>query len=444
MSFFDITRLCKRASYSGPSGIDRVDLAYLQHLRAVGTVEYIVNGLAGFSVIDHRLGEAFADKLVAVWRGEQEGFTHQQLAPFCDNSQRVRIAGKWQARRRGLNNLQSVKSFHELCESDLAALELLDPSAHGKAYRVDKQWRSKAKAGCFFGVSHSICTRTAFLAELARHSKLKRVLFIHDTIPCDFPEYCREHEGLKHLLRLRNALRYASHIVVNSEYTACRLDHWRQVMGAPEHPVAVIPIGVEPSVLEQARVVPVPVERPYFVVLGTIEPRKNHALLVHLWREFTETLAPGDIPELLIVGRRGWDNESLFRILDRCEVLRGHVSEMNNVPDAQLWPLLRNARAMLFPSFVEGWGMPMVEALAMGVPVIGSNIPPFQEAGQGVPELLSPLDGNGWRTAILNYAQEFSHTRTAQLERLKIYHPPTWSDHFSKLADFLGEPSLVG
>lgn len=445
MRFFDITRLTKRATFPGPSGIDRVDLAYLSRLRSTGPVEYLVNGAAGFSTLDHRLGEAFADKLEAVWRGEQEPFTAKQLAPLADTARRVRLAGKWQARRRGLADIQAFPSLQDLCHTGLAELDLLDVSAGEGAYRVDQRWRAEVKRGCFFGISHSMLGRSAYLAALARHPDLKRVMFIHDTIPCDFPEYCREFEGPKHLLRLRNAFRYATHLVVNSEYTARRTDYWREMMGAPALPVAVIPIGVDPGALVHASVAAeqVPPRRPYFVVLGTIEPRKNHALLVHLWREFTETLPPEEVPELLIIGRRGWDNESLFRILDRCESIRGHVREMNRVLDHELWPLLRGARAILFPSFVEGWGMPMVEALGMGVPVIGSDIAPFQEAGQGIPTLLSPLDGNGWREAILGFSRRESPARLAQMERLKNYRPPTWDAHFRKLADFLGEPALA-
>ncbi len=444
MRFFDITRLSKRATFPGPSGIDRVDLAYLNRLRQVGPVEYLVNGAAGFSVIDHRLGEAFADKLEAVWRGEQEPFTTKQLAPLADTARRVRLAGKWQARRRGLADIQATLSLRDLCATGLAELDLLDVSAGERAYRVDQRWRNEAKNGCFFGISHSMLGRSAYLAALARHPDLKRVMFIHDTIPCDFPEYCREHEGPKHLLRLRNAFRYATHLVVNSEYTARRMDHWREVMGAPELPFAVIPIGVDPGVLAHATVTAshVPPKRPYFIVLGTIEPRKNHALLVHLWRDFAETLAPEEIPELLIIGRRGWDNESLFRTLDRCESLRNHVHEMNRVLDDELWPLLCGSRAILFPSFVEGWGMPMVEALGLGVPVIGSDIAPFQEAGQGIPTLLSPLDGKGWRNTILSFSRNDSPARLEQLERLKSYRPPTWDAHFQQLASFLGEPAL--
>jgi glycosyltransferase involved in cell wall biosynthesis len=99
---------------------------------------------------------------------------------------------------------------------------------------------------------------------------------------------------------------------------------------------------------------------------------------------------------------------------------------------------------MLFPSFVEGWGMPMVEALSMGVPVIGSDIPPFQEAGQGVPTLLPPLDGKGWGETILDFARDHSPARKAQEERLAHYRPPTWDQHFRKVAALVGDQALEG
>ncbi len=443
--FLDITRLCKRANSSGPSGIDRVDLAYLHWLRTFGPLEYLVNGLAGFSVIDSRLGDVFADKLDAIWKGEKDWFPSKQMRPFQDTAQKLRVVGKWQARRRGLGEVLGADCLLDLCKKP-ESLELLDASAGARSYRLASSWRGGRKRGVFFGISHSMLGRSAYLQALAAHPDLKRVFFIHDTIPCDYPEYCREHEGAKHLLRLRNSFRYGTHLIANSEYTARRLEQWRLHLGCPARRVEVIPIGVDEGVIRHASypALPFPPRRPYFVVLGTIEPRKNHALLVHIWREFVENLPPENVPELLLVGRRGWDNESVFRQLDRCESLRGHVREMNGVLDDELWPLLKGARAMLFPSFAEGWGMPLVEALALGVPVIGSDIPPFREAGQGVPDLISPIDGMEWHRKILDYIPDRSAPRTAQLDRLEKYQPPTWGQHFEKVAALVGRDSLLG
>lgn len=439
MRHYDITRLCKRATSAGPSGIDRVDLAYVNWLRSLGKVEYLVNGVAGFSVIDSRLGDKFSEKLDGIWHGTQDPFTKKQLAPFQDTARRLRVAAKWRARRLHLPALQSTNSLETLCMTSVEKLDLLDAAADSSAYRVDPGWRGPRKKGCFFGISHSLLARTAYMQALARHPELKRVLFLHDTIPCDYPEYCRKHEGAKHLLRIRNAFRYGTHIIVNSRYTAKRLEYWRITLGVPEKPVAVIPIGVDKGLLQHAGFEhsPFPPAKPYFVMLSTIEPRKNHALLLNLWRHFTENMRRESVPELVLIGKRGWENETVFNMLDRCETIRPHVRELNNVPDEELWPLIRGARAMLFPSFAEGWGMPLVEALTLGVPVIASAIPPFLEAGQDVPELLSPIDGNAWAGAILDYTAEGSERRQKQIERLSGYHPPTWQEHFASLHGFV-------
>ena len=99
----------------------------------------------------------------------------------------------------------------------------------------------------------------------------------------------------------------------------------------------------------------------------------------------------------MLVGQRGWEIENVIDMLDRCPALRDTVIEHNALPDAAMVPLLRGARALLLPSFAEGFGFPVIEALQLGVPVLCSDIPALRETGGAVPEFLDPLDGPGWR-----------------------------------------------
>ena len=171
---------------------------------------------------------------------------------------------------------------------------------------------------------------------------------------------------------------------------------------------------------------------PYFVMLGTIEPRKNHLLLLNVWRALVQR--DGErAPRLVIVGQRGWECEQVLDLLDRCEALRGFVLERQGCDDTELATLLAHAQALLFPSFAEGYGMPMVEALAAGVPVLASDLPVFREVAGDVPEYLDPLDGPGWIRAIDDYAHTDGARRRAQLARMHGWQAPTWETHFDQV-----------
>ena len=94
---------------------------------------------------------------------------------------------------------------------------------------------------------------------------------------------------------------------------------------------------------------------------------------------------------------------------------------------------------MLLPSFAEGFGFPVIEALGLGLPVLCSDIPALRETGGEVPEYLDPLDGLGWRETILDYATPLSPRRDAQLLRLARWQPAQWEDHFAAVGELLAE-----
>jgi glycosyltransferase involved in cell wall biosynthesis len=115
------------------------------------------------------------------------------------------------------------------------------------------------------------------------------------------------------------------------------------------------------------------------------------------------------------------------------------VSEFNTLPDADMVRLLRGARALLLPSFAEGFGFPLAEGLALGVPALCSDIPALRETGGDVPEYFHPLDGLGWRDAVLDYARPQAPRRDAQLARLAQWRPASWDDHFAAFERLLEE-----
>jgi len=254
------------------------------------------------------------------------------------------------------------------------------------------------------------------------------VPLIHDLIPITHPEYSKPRQIRAHRRRMQVTAAMADAVLVNSAATGAALTSYLLAQNLKPPRIMAAPLGFDLPPAEMAQPPPSS-ETPYFVALGTVEPRKNHHMLLALWRDLAETIGPG-APRLVILGRRGWDNEIVFRMLDRCGGYGGLVEERGGVDDGTIAIMLRGARALLFPSFAEGYGLPLVEALALGVPAICSDIPALVEVGGGVPEHLHPLDGAAWRRAILDYASDHSATRAAQLGRLTNWVRPDWSSHF--------------
>jgi glycosyltransferase involved in cell wall biosynthesis len=294
----------------------------------------------------------------------------------------------------------------------------------GKAYV--SAWHRCLGPDILLNAGHSGLDRPEYAARIRQH-ELTPLIFLHDLIPITHPEYCRAGEAVKHRLRLETILRVGGGLIVNSRATRDELARYAGRIGRSLPPCVVAPLapGRLPAPNDKR-----PLKAPYFVMVGTIEPRKNHLLLLHLWRLLVTELGAG-APHLVIIGQRGWECEQVVDLLERCEAIRGFVHEQPGCGDQALATWLRHAQALLFPSFAEGFGMPLVEALAFGVPVIASKLPTFREVAGDVPDYLDPLDGPAWRDAILAYADTSNLRRSSQLDRIRGYKAPTWDDHFT-------------
>lgn len=395
----DISRVIWRARRRGPTGIDRVELAYARHFIA-GQSErpaYAVLHLCGFLfAISPAAGRRFVDELSARWEGL--------------------------ARRRGIIQLY----FHLFCSVWLAGPWLR------------RALRRHPGSPVFLVVSHHHVADEYAIARLRRTLRVRTACFIHDLIPIEYPEYFKSGWEERYHRLSGNIGKLFDAVIANSESTANSVR--KAVQGSPEnHPTRPMIRTAVPGVRffpQSTLVRPVEQDCPYFAVLGTIEPRKNHLLLLNLWSRLATLPTP---PRLLVIGARGWENEQVLDMLERSRRLRGLVKEYNGLADAEVGALLRNARALLLPSFAEGFGLPLAEALASGIPVICSNIPVFREVGRHVPEYLDPLNLQEWRDAILDYSCPNSVLRAAQMERLSQWHPPSWDDHFEVVEGLLAD-----
>lgn len=359
----DISRLLSRSRASVPTGIDRVELAYARYLLAHASEQTrfcAMHPIGVMGMIDQATARRFIQALELQWGQSGSG---RPAARLCGTI------------NRGL-------FWHR-------------PAA-------------MAPGTIYLNVSHHHLTRPKVVGAFLRQTGARFVVMIHDLIPIDYPEYSRPREPARHEIRLKTVARYADSIIVPSHYvkeTVCR--HLTEL--SVDIPVHTVLHGVDASHLH-TRTMELDASlrdhlkgRPYFVCLGTIEPRKNHLLLLNVWRRLVER-APSSAPVLVIVGKRGWENENILDLLDRAPALKGHIIECQSLPDTMVQTLLKGSSGLLFPSFVEGFGLPLAEALSMGVPALCSDIPVLREVGGCAASYIDPLDGPAWLDAIMRYA----------------------------------------
>jgi glycosyltransferase involved in cell wall biosynthesis len=391
----DLSRLISSSARPAPTGIDRVELAYaVEFLKKPATdVTFAAMTRWGrFGLVERGYAERFILALAAEWYA---GSTRRSPARLADRICRsIWLRGEW--------------------------------ALHSRLKR-------RAAPIIYINVSHHHLERPASILRLKRKSNVLFVPMVHDLIPIEFPEYARPNHDEHHNRRIATVTNLADAIVVTTKATADILAPRLVATGRPT-PVLVGALGWDMPANSAPPKTPVP--HPYFVCIGTIEPRKNHLLLLKLWRKMA--LERGsDAPHLVIIGRRGWENENIVDMLERCPSIRGKVHEFSRLTDSEVRALIEDARALLMPSFSEGFGLPIIEALALGVPVLCSDIPPFVEIGGGVPEFFDPLDGPSWHTALIDYAAPNSSRRAAQVLRLKTWSPPDWREHFAKVENLL-------
>ncbi len=142
-------------------------------------------------------------------------------------------------------------------------------------------------------------------------------------------------------------------------------------------------------------------DRPYFLFVGTIEPRKNLVRLLEAFAAFAREM-PG--VNLVLAGQRGWKCEEIYARAAQADVAHRTII-LDYVSEESLPSLYSHALACVYPSLFEGFGFPVVEAMACGTPVLTSNTTSLAEIGEGASLLVDPLDVNAISDGLRSLAQ---------------------------------------
>jgi glycosyltransferase involved in cell wall biosynthesis len=188
-----------------------------------------------------------------------------------------------------------------------------------------------------------------------------RATTVHDLVPLRFPEWVTARTREMHGEKYANAARTCDVIFVNSEYTASDVV---ELLGFPRERIHVARPGLGAGFDSSGPTFDL--GRPYVLGVGTFEPRKNLARLVEAWRLLSPDL------DLALAGGEGWGAQA--------ELAGDGIHRLGFVADEELPALYRGAEVFVYPSLFEGFGIPVIEAMACGTPVVASSHPSLDEA----------------------------------------------------------------
>ena len=274
--------------------------------------------------------------------------------------------------------------------------------------------------------------RAELLASL-RARGVHVATLVYDLLPQRHPEWFESTLVAVSDSTLRAQLGAAELVFAISAHTAGDVADWAVGQQLTPPPATVVTLGAAlpdppgaaalPAELDDAR---------YVLTVGTVEPRKNHAVLLDA---FDRWRAAGSDLQLVIVGRPGWHNDDVIARIEAHPELGRSLHWWRGCDDATLAELYRAATVVAVPSITEGFGLPVVEALSYGVPVVASDGGALPEAADGHADLVAPHDVGAWVDAIVAHDDAEHHRRV--IDAVRGYRPPSWDDTGRTIADAL-------
>ncbi len=233
----------------------------------------------------------------------------------------------------------------------------------------------------------------------------KVIATVHDASPILFPETHTPDNRARFEKKMRYVQKHADIVIAVSEHTKRDLI---RVFGIPEDRIRVVYNAVDPiyAPLSDRNEIDRVIRKyglpgsGYILFVGTLEPRKNLVRLIEAYGIATDACAD-QLPPLVLAGAKGWFYEEIFQCVERLG-LQHRVIFTGFVDDGDMLALFNAATLFVYPSLYEGFGMPVLEAMACGLPVITSNTSSLPEVAGSAAVLVDPVDIDGLATTVMD------------------------------------------
>ncbi len=255
---------------------------------------------------------------------------------------------------------------------------------------------------------------TPLFPSFRKPSGLRVVCTVHDVTPRFAPQWHRRSHGVYFRWILPLLFPMVDHFVADSQATADDLRRWYRV---GERPVTVVPLASRYAPVRE----PSP-KQPYFLAVGTLEPRKNLENTVRGFLDFKRR-HPLVSHSLVIAGRGGWGRVAWRAIAEG----RSDIRWTGYVDDVTLGNLYRQACGLVYPSFYEGFGLPVLEAMAFGCPVVTTRLSSLPEVGGDAVVYVDPRDPTAIGEAIGRLAFEPAFAESLAIRGLERASQFDWN-----------------
>jgi glycosyltransferase involved in cell wall biosynthesis len=395
--WIDLTRILTRVGQAAPTGIDRVELAWARHLLENS------RGLHGVCRTTRGFLLLRPDGIRAL------------LSMLSEAGAGTMRADRW-SRITGRGDRPRHKA-----EAALRPLAI-DRAPPWGLQAMARRYRPSI----YLNLGHS--NHSARVLRPMRQCGARVVVLIHDLIPLTHPDIVPPKQPARFARRIAQVRAHASLVVAVSGDTENALRaHWSD---GPAPPIVRAEIGVEvpdPPVAAKSA-------RGRFLMVGTLEPRKNHAVVLDAWEGLAGDMAAEPLPRLDILGQPGWCGAE---IAARIRAHPGHGTTVfldTAASDDVLRAAYEEADTLLYPSLAEGFGLPPHEALDLGLLPICADLAALRAGLGDAAVYLDPRDVYSWEETIRKrISGKLDGPRARSAKR------PGWQDHFEKVAAALAE-----
>ena len=296
------------------------------------------------------------------------------------------------------------------------------------------------------GVWTSAIPRQLLYPQL-RKRNVQIGIYVHDVIVFSHPQFVSDDSLVRFPAFMGAVYDYADVIFTNTEFTKSEIMRLARTVGCKRDIPCVVAVpggdflhaakadeeDIDPQAIEIAK------KGKYCLMVSTIEARKNHRVLMDA---FDAGLAEMGY-QMVFVGRPGWKVEELLQRIEEHPLNGTQLHSLQHLNNATVQFLYENAKFVLFPSYIEGFGLATVEAMCYGTPVILSDVPVMREVGGEYCDYFS-ADCPEKLISLIKKYEEVPELYINRKECLKTYSPPTWNACVDAMLDFILNSRVTG